>query len=216
IFESVGEPYCYPLAPGIDGYIPLEELPLTTRELFEYDPVKAKQMLADAGYPEGLKVVIDSPPPGHWWSDTSSLLVPMWEEIGVEVDLKVQDWVTWPVGDAEMVVVCQTQTMAPTVFGDIMHTEGRHNFSHYSTPYYDELVETTFATVDPDERLPLLEELFSFVLEEVNAIPIGMQANYVYWWPWVKNYYGERNLGCVTLTAETLWIDQALKAEMGY
>ncbi|MBA7706656.1 hypothetical protein ES703_115511 [subsurface metagenome] len=37
-------------------------------------------------------------------------------------------------------------------------------------------------------------------------------------WPWIKNYYGEMETAyynyCPMLT--TLWIDQDMKAEMGY
>jgi len=39
-----------------------------------------------------------------------------------------------------------------------------------------------------------------------------------YWWPWIKNYYGERSIGdgeLATILAYA-WIDQDLKAEMGY
>ncbi len=219
IFDGVGELYAFPLAKGISGYIPLEELPPATRELFEYNPVKAKQLLADAGYPNGLDVVIEIGPTG-WWPLTAEMLVPMWEKIGIRTELIVHEGVALSsiMMDMrnEMIMIRHCQPLAATNFAEVMLTDGYINLPHYSNQYYDELVKQAFATVDSDERLPMLEELFLLTLEEVAFIPFGMQSNYVYWWPWVKNYYGERNVGCVTLTAETLWIDQKLKAEMGY
>ncbi len=220
IFDGVGELYAFPLARGVSGHVPLEELPPATRELFEYDPVKARQILVDAlGHEEGLDVVIEIGPTG-WWPLTAEMLVPMWEEIGVRTELIVHEAVALSSIEMdlrnEMVMIRHCQPLAVTNFAEVMLTDGYINLPHYSNPYYDELVKQVFETVDPDERRLIAEELFLLTLEEVAFIPFGMQSNYVYWWPWVKNYYGERNIGCVTLTAETLWIDQALKAEMGY
>ena len=47
-------------------------------------------------------------------------------------------------------------------------------------------------------------------------IPIGASGRFVYWWPWVKNYYGEAMSGGTSVGPymEHLWLDQALKAEM--
>ena len=55
--------------------------------LYDYDPVLAKQMLSDAGYPDGLSI--------EFWTtstpaalDYVALLKDMWAKIGVEVDIK--------------------------------------------------------------------------------------------------------------------------------
>ena len=48
----------YDLAPMGKGYslsVPILDLPASTKELFTYDAVKAKQMLTDAGFPNGAK-----------------------------------------------------------------------------------------------------------------------------------------------------------------
>jgi len=42
-------------------YTPLEETPADVQELYNYDPAKAKKMLADAGYPNGLTLELLSP-----------------------------------------------------------------------------------------------------------------------------------------------------------
>ncbi len=45
----------WPIWTGDEGYTPLEELPAETRLLYDYNPTLAKQMLADAGCPDGFK-----------------------------------------------------------------------------------------------------------------------------------------------------------------
>jgi peptide/nickel transport system substrate-binding protein len=45
----------YPQHPGFGDYFqPLEEMPASVQELFDYNPEKAKQLLAEAGYPDGF------------------------------------------------------------------------------------------------------------------------------------------------------------------
>jgi len=51
IFPGGSELLGLPLAPGLVSFTPIDQLPASTKSLFTYDVAKAKQMLADAGYP---------------------------------------------------------------------------------------------------------------------------------------------------------------------
>ena len=58
IGREAAEILAYPLAPVtefMDAYTPLEELPEVARETYEYHPDKARQLLTEAGYPNGFK-----------------------------------------------------------------------------------------------------------------------------------------------------------------
>ena len=49
------EMHTYPFPPSFkDVYTPLEKLPPSARELYTYNPEKAKKLLAEAGYPNGF------------------------------------------------------------------------------------------------------------------------------------------------------------------
>jgi len=49
------ELFAYPMHPDYLGYYePLEKMPASVKELFTYDPAKAKKLLAEAGYPGGV------------------------------------------------------------------------------------------------------------------------------------------------------------------
>lgn len=64
----------------------------------------------------------------------------------------------------------------------------------------------------------MLKELGIYCIDQVSHIPMGNPTLLLAWWPWVKNYYGEIDGGYDNCSAyvSTLWIDQDLKAEMGY
>ena len=56
------------------------------------------------------------------------------------------------------------------------------------------------------------------MLDETIYIPLAFTPSASFWWPWIKNYYAEINIEDQQLdpVIARVWIDQALKAKMGY
>jgi peptide/nickel transport system substrate-binding protein len=74
------------LGPGLAGYDP--EL-----EPYAYDPDKARELLAEAGYADGFDLVLTSPN-GRYLNDrlASEAIAGMWTEVGVRTTVQVMDW----------------------------------------------------------------------------------------------------------------------------
>ena len=69
-----------------------------------------------------------------------------------------------------------------------------------------------------DVRNAIFKELNVIGLDDVPYIPLYDAYSLIYYWPWVKNYYGEIDesaWGAAHIHA-CIWIDQDLKAELGY
>ena len=79
-----------PVAAHKGMYTPLEELPESTRQLFDYNPEKAKQLLAEAGYPDGFKTKVLC-----WQSeqvDQLSIFAAYFADIGVDMELDIKEY----------------------------------------------------------------------------------------------------------------------------
>jgi len=201
-------------------YTPVEEMTGIARELFEYDPAKAKQMIADAGYPDGLKDLVLYAENTEQYVDIASALMDMWADIGVECEVRIVDYSTQYAIKQELtydhVILCYGGNSMP-----VEHTNQKISVTRLGTSWLPEwLLEKAFkmrTEMDPTKRDALVKEVILDIHEGVPYIPLGSRYEVCTWWPWVKNYYGEIHPGTAygPLMA-TIWIDQVTKADMGY
>jgi len=209
-------------------YIPLEELPPESRKLYDYNPELAMDMLEEAlGPPDAdgvflrMDLTVEST---AIFLPQADLIADQWAKIGVEVDLKVCDPTTYLKyryeRDYRDAMLVHNENASPLVyFGRHVRTNAVLNWGWYSSPEVDELIDRMMAEIDPGKRNALAQEAGLIVLNDVPYIPSQIIADAAFWWPWLKNYYGEfsvqDNNEAGPLFAY-IWIDQALKKAMGY
>jgi len=64
--------------------------------LYEYNPAKAKQLLAAAGYPNGFEVSLDSPSGRYTMDkDISQVVASQLAAVGIKVNVKIHEWGTY-------------------------------------------------------------------------------------------------------------------------
>ena len=64
----------------------------------------------------------------------------------------------------------------------------------------------------------LIKGIVPFILEQAPYIWLPAPYYYTMWWPWVKNFHGEQDIGYAKQYNQRTftWIDQDLKKSMGY
>lgn len=218
-----GEWYNYPIMQMkeyINLYTPFEELPESAREIFEYHPEKAKELLAEAGYPDGFqtKVVCTS-----GYVDLLCIIKEYWADIGVDLEFDVREYgaylsVLYGRGNEEMII----RFAAPPggfykrdiAFGP----NSPFNPSYVVDARVTEAFEVIAENMEWNEPMvyKTFKEITPYILEQCWEIPVPSSYIYRMWQPWLKAYHGEFGIGFHNHPnfAKYTWLDQDLKEEM--
>lgn len=183
LMQGAAEPTGQWLAEGQYSYAPSVGVPA-------YDPEGAKELLAEAGYPDGFTMSVfgsnDRYPND---ASTTQALAQMWARIGIRTSVETQPWSTYSVltGRAEFPVGLlgwgSPTGEAGYLLTNVLHTQdseagtGIFNSGRYSNPELDELIGTAMATLDDDAREAMLVEAVEMVAENQAFIPLFMLIN---------------------------------------
>ena len=88
----------------------------------------------------------------------------------------------------------------------------------WSPDRYQELRRGIMTEIDEAKQMPLIKEASLIMLRYVKFLPTNAIAMGHYWWPWIRNYYGERSItdGDPMKLFAFVWLDQKMKKSMGY
>lgn len=223
-YNGNAELFAYPQHPDYVGYYePLEKMPDSVKELFTYNPKKAKELLKEAGYPNGFsfKVQVCSCNPDHM--DLLPLVAGYLEQVGVKLEIQPMEY-------GAFLSAMTSKTNAPGYFMNNGHTNPtttiRKSFvtgqvwnpSQYADPAYDAKMAAAYKERDEAKRQQMLREMTVEILDKAPYIWLPTPYIYTAWWPWVKNYNGELRAGAVRPGPiyARIWVDQELKKKMGY
>jgi peptide/nickel transport system substrate-binding protein len=120
------------------------------------DVAKAKALLAEAGYPDGIDVTLAlGNTQGRWEQDTAQVLQQNLLEAGIRLDLNVMPateyWSIWnkvPFG----VTYWSHRPLGIQILDICYRTGSAWNESHFASPEFDAAVDRAQAVLDPHER----------------------------------------------------------------
>lgn len=133
------------------------------------DPERAQQLLADAGYPDGLQMDLHVPDSGDR-PDLATVLQEQWAEAGIDVELVVEpESVYYGEGkwlDVDLGITGWGSRPVPQFYLDVMlKCDAKWNEAHFCDEDLDQLIERAGTTLDEEERIEAYHEIQRIMIE---------------------------------------------------
>ena len=225
-FEGEARYPNFPMVYYLEGLYspPLEELPENLQELFHYNPERARQLLTEAGYPDGFKTNMIT---RQDMVEPASLVKSYFADIGVDMEIKVMEYgALWSIvfgktTELEAIWGASSWWLATsprTVFSLILKPGHMYNWSVVDDPYINEEWAKVCNTMDLEEQKAILWPLGLYTMEQAYALHLPLGPVYTFWQPWImQGYSGEPDPGILYNAwgwVKYAWIDQELREEM--
>lgn len=142
---------------------------------YDTDTEKARELLAQAGYPDGFQMTITVPSNYQTHIDTAQLLKSQLEKIGVQADIQLIEWAQWLEdvynnADYEATVIGHSGKLDPQDFLSRFTTTYSHNYFKYANPSYDEKVARAASVTDTNQRAELYKECQQILVDDAASV----------------------------------------------
>jgi peptide/nickel transport system substrate-binding protein len=165
----------------------------------EKNRAEAKRLLAEAGYPNGLKFVLKNRNVRVPYIDFGVFAIQEWRKIGIEAEHRPLETATWfadgrDKGNFEVIVSGVFGfNDDPDYFLQRYTTGDPNNWGRFADPRIDDLYARQARAVDPVERKRLVGEIQKIVLDNAYYLPGLWWRRSVVHWAKVKNYVAPPN-----------------------
>ncbi|MDO5475570.1 MAG: ABC transporter substrate-binding protein [Eubacteriales bacterium] len=149
------------------------------------DTQKAKELLAEAGYPDGFSMTITVPANYQPHVDTAEVMAEQLKEIGIEATLKPVEWQTWldetyTGRDFEATVIGLTaDPLTARSLLERFTSDAGNNFINYNNAEYDELFAKAVACYDDAEQVKIYKEMEKNLTENAASVYVQDMADLV-------------------------------------
>lgn len=145
----------------------------------EQDIEKAKELLKEAGYPDGFQTEIMTPE-GRYPMDrqVAEVVQGMLAEIGIQAEVKIADWGAYQEAltakNTKMFLLGKGSSTGDPEFDFLMHgiTDGGQNHYQFSNERVDELLKGLSGAADIEERAEMLKEVQTIWNDEFVIAPL--------------------------------------------
>ena len=211
---------------GIGYHIPFDQWPEELKNVFSYDPEGAEALLDAAGYPRGADGIRFKTVYSHierYDLNLTELFASYWRKIGVDVEIRVLPLAEFIAKRKDHDFEMMSHEAAYGSLSDplvgrrfLSHTE--YNTAAVHDPDYEALFETAAAATTIEEQQKLVIAMDMYAIERHWTVWGPIAPRFEATQPWLKGYNGEFRLGSAPKNwlFSRLWIDQDLKAAMGF
>ena len=157
-----------------------------TETVYEKNIAKAKELLAQAGYPNGFEFTITVPNNFEPHKQAAEIIVQQLAEIGITAKIELVEfgttWLTEVYGNRNYqatVVAVDSKTVAPHGWFEKNVSTGANNFTNYSNPEFDSLYNQAYTTTDEAKKVELYKKMQMLLATDAASVYIENPSNLV-------------------------------------
>ena len=154
-------------------------------DTYGYDVEKAKELLTQAGYPDGFSMTITVPSNYTPHKQTAEVIVEQLAKVGITASINLVEWETW-VSDVyggrnfqSTVVGFDAATLSAGALLDRWVSDNGKNMINYNNPEYDDLMAKAAATSDDSEQTKLYKQAAKLLADTAANVYIQDLADFV-------------------------------------
>jgi peptide/nickel transport system substrate-binding protein len=179
--SGYGVPIGSHMDPGNPYYIDLTSV-------YPYDPQKAKQLLTDAGYPNGFEAIIKLPERYAYARRTGEIIADMLSQVGIKLKIELTEWGQWidrvfKNADYDLTVIGHAEPFDISIYANPTY------YFRYDSPKFQEMLKKAEMEADPKIRKELYiacqkiitEDAVNGFLYVLPSLPT-MKKEVVNWW----------------------------------
>lgn len=164
IFEGRGQALATLMTPEQFGYD-------ATVEPYGYDPERARELLSEAGYPDGFEIDMEGPTSRYPKDvDVAQIIVSQLAEVGIKVNLSIVEWGTYigqfrsEEGQPMWLLGWSIPTFDPDSILSPLLTPG-NTYDRFDDEELQALIERARSTVDADDRTQVYSDVQNRMME---------------------------------------------------
>ncbi|WP_425483831.1 ABC transporter substrate-binding protein [Hongsoonwoonella zoysiae] len=132
--------------------------------LSPHDPQRAKELLAEAGYPDGFKATLKLPPPSYARRG-GEILASDLKKVGIELEIIPLEWAQWLEQvfrgkDYDLTIVSHTEALDIDIYARDDY------YFNYDNPEFKALISRLNATTDTVKRYELMRQAQKMIADD--------------------------------------------------
>jgi peptide/nickel transport system substrate-binding protein len=185
---------------------------------FKYNPVEAKQLLAAAGFPDGMKIkLVSTPGYGQRVVQLAELVQQGLKSIGVEANIEMQEYAAYISttflgkfeGGNVINVGPQGNFNEPHEFLlQMYHPKGARNSNNVNDPKLTEMIDKEVRTLDKVDRKKQIDDIQRYLAEQMYYIPTASGFRSMLYQAYVRDAYPRSDFGLGAEVVPKLWFDK--------